>query len=84
MSKKTTSKGIVSWPEEERPRERLLSRGSEALTDSELIAILLRIGYKGTSAAEMGRQLLKQFGSLRAMVEAPAAALLKVESRRRG
>lgn len=47
---KARSKGIVSWPEEERPRERLLSRGSEALTDSELIAILLRIGYKGTQA----------------------------------
>jgi len=76
---KASSRGIVSWPEEERPRERLLSRGSEALTDSELIAILLRIGYKGTSAVELGRQLLKQFGSLRAMVEAPAVALLKIK-----
>jgi DNA repair protein RadC len=76
---KAKSKGIVSWPEEERPRERLLSRGSEALSDSELIAILLRIGYRGTSAVELGRQLLKQFGSLRAMVEAPAVALLKVK-----
>ncbi len=76
---KARSKGIVSWPEEERPRERLLSRGSEALTDSELIAILLRIGYKGTSAVELGRQLLKQFGSLRAMVEAPSVALLGIK-----
>lgn len=56
-----------------------MSRGSEALTDSELIAILLRIGYKGTSAVELGRQLLKQFGSLRAMVEAPVVALLKIK-----
>lgn len=76
---KTRSKGIVSWPEGERPRERLLSRGPETLTDSELIAILLRIGYKGTSAVELGRQLLKQFGSLRAMVAAPAVALLKIK-----
>ena len=35
------SKGIVSWPEKERPRERLLSRGPQALTDAELVAILI-------------------------------------------
>ena len=53
---KKKSKGIISWPEEERPRERLLTRGPEALTDAELIAILIRVGYKGTSAVELGRQ----------------------------
>ena len=73
---KTRSKGIVSWPQEERPRERLLSRGAQALTDAELVAILVRVGFKGTSAVELGRQLLKRFGSLRAMVEAPVIALL--------
>lgn len=75
----TKSKGIVSWPQEERPRERLLSRGAQALTDAELVAILVRVGFKGTSAVELGRQLLKQFGSLRAMVEAPIIALLEVK-----
>ncbi|MGH8064641.1 MAG: RadC family protein [Candidatus Entotheonellia bacterium] len=73
------SKGIVSWPQEERPRERLLSRGAQALTDAELVAILVRVGFKGTSAVELGRQLLQQFGSLRAMVEAPVIALLEVK-----
>ena len=76
---KKKSKGIVSWPEEERPRERLLTRGPQALTDAELIAILIRVGYKGTSAVELGRQVLKRFGSLRAMVEAPVIALLDVK-----
>jgi DNA repair protein RadC len=76
---KTKSKGIVSWPQEERPRERLLSRGAQALTDAELVAILVRVGFKGTSAVELGRQLLKRFGSLRAMVEAPVIALLEVK-----
>src|SRR5436853_3991321 len=71
--------GIASWPEEERPRERLLSRGPEALTDAELVAILIRVGFKGTSAVELGRQLLKRFGSLRAMIEAPVLALLQVK-----
>lgn len=76
-AKRYESKGIISWPQEERPRERLLSKGAQALTDSELIAILIRVGFKGTNAVEMARQLLKQFGSLRAMVEAPVIALLK-------
>lgn len=73
------SKGIVSWPQEERPRERLLSKGAQALTDAELVGILLRVGFKGTSAVELGRDLLKQFGSLRAMVEAPVIALLDIK-----
>jgi DNA repair protein RadC len=79
VNSKLTSKGIVSWPENERPRERLLSRGAQALTDAELVAILIRVGFKGTSAVELARQLLQQFGSLRAMVEAPVIALLDVK-----
>jgi DNA repair protein RadC len=73
------SKGIVVWPQEERPRERLLSRGPEALTDAELIAILIRVGFKGTNAVELGRQLLNRFGTLRAMVEAPVLDLLSIK-----
>ncbi len=60
------STGIATWPQEERPRERLLSKGAQALTDAELVAILIRVGMKGTNAVEMARQLLMQFGSLRA------------------
>ena len=73
------SKGIVSWPQEERPREMLLSRGPEALTDAELIAILIRVGFKGTNAVELGRQLLTRFGSLRAMVQASVLDLLSIK-----
>src|SRR3990170_5188270 len=75
----TRSQGIVSWPEDERPRERLLRRGPHALTDAELIAILVRVGFHGTNAVELGRQLLKQFGSLRAMAEAPLSAMLDIK-----
>lgn len=78
-AKKHRSKGIISWPQEERPRERLLSKGSDALTDSELVAILIRVGFKGTNAVEMARQLLRQFGSLRGMMEASAISLLDVK-----
>jgi DNA repair protein RadC len=76
MAAQTTNKsqGITSWPEDERPRERLLSRGSHALTDGELIAILLRVGVRGKSAVELGRELIKRFGSLHAMMTAPLDA----------
>ena len=76
---KTKKLGIASWPQEDRPRERLLSKGAQALSDAELLAILLRVGYKGTNAVEMSRQLLKEFGSLRTMVEAPVIALLEIK-----
>jgi DNA repair protein RadC len=66
--------GIFSWPEEERPREKLLSLGPHSLTDAQLIAILLRIGIKGKDAVECGRELIECFGSLHAMMSAPLSA----------
>jgi len=59
---------ITDWPSEERPREKLLSRGPAALSDAELLAIFLRTGIKGTSAVALARQLLSSFGSLRALL----------------
>lgn len=76
---KVRSRGIVAWPEGERPRERLLRSGAQSLTDAELLAILLRTGLRGTSAVELGRQILKKFGSLRALSEAPLFAILEVK-----
>ena len=55
---------ISELPQEERPREKLLARGAAALTDPELIAILLRTGLPGANAIEVARQLLKRYGSL--------------------
>lgn len=74
-----TTEGIGAWPAEERPRERLLRRGPDALTDAELVAILLRVGTRGVSAVALARQLLERFGSLRALAEAPILALLAVK-----
>ena len=76
---RTKSKGIVAWPEGERPRERLLRLGAQSLTDAELVAILLRVGMQGTNAVELARQILKKFGSLRALAEVPVSALLEVK-----
>lgn len=66
--------GIAEWPEDERPRERLLSRGPHALTDAELLAVLLRVGVRGKSAVELGRELLKRFGPLQNMLAAPPSS----------
>src|SRR6266568_442007 len=50
--KKRKSMGIVAWPEGDRPRERLLRHGAQSLTDAELVAILLRVGVKGSKNAK--------------------------------
>ena len=55
---------ITDWPEDERPRERLLTRGAAVLSDAELLAIFLRVGVRGKSAVDLARELLKRFGSL--------------------
>lgn len=59
--------GIKSWPEDDRPREKLLKKGAVALSNSELLAILLRTGTKGTSAIDLSRKILGKFGSFRNM-----------------
>ena len=66
--------GIAQWPEDERPRERLLSRGAQALTDAELLAIILRVGVQGKNAVTLARELLTKFGSLQGMMTAPLIA----------
>lgn len=61
---------IKLWPEQERPRERLLNQGAESLADSELLAIFLRSGSKQHSAVELARILIQHFGSLNAVFDA--------------
>lgn len=55
---------IKSWPEGERPREKLLSMGAHALSDAELLALFLRTGLPGISAVDLARKLITQHGSL--------------------
>jgi DNA repair protein RadC len=61
---------ITDWPADERPREKLLSRGAQQLSDAELLAIFLRTGVKGKSAVDLARDLLVDFGSLRGLLMA--------------
>ncbi|MDO4998458.1 MAG: DNA repair protein RadC [Neisseria sp.] len=66
---------IKDWPEGERPREKLLERGAAALSDAELLAILLRVGTKGMSAVDLARYLLNELGSLGKLMNAPEREL---------
>lgn len=66
---------IKQWPEGERPREKLLAHGAAALSDAELLAILLRVGTRGMSAVDLARYLLNEFGSLGRLMSAEAKIL---------
>jgi DNA repair protein RadC len=61
---------IRDWPSSERPREKLLEKGPAALSDAELLAILLRTGTPGRSALELARDLLQSFRSFRRLLAA--------------
>jgi DNA repair protein RadC len=69
---------ISDWPVEERPRERLLASGAGALSDAELLAVLLRTGVRGKSAVQLARELLDQFGSITRLLE-EGTALTRVK-----
>jgi DNA repair protein RadC len=69
---------ISDWPAAERPREKLIELGAEALSDAELLAIFLRVGVVGKSAVDLARDLLNQFGSLNGIFAATEQELSQV------
>jgi len=72
---------IKDWPEDERPREKLLQRGGQALSDAELLALVLRTGDAASkrSALDHARLLLDRFGSLQQLAAASLAELQQVK-----
>lgn len=66
---------ITDWHESERPRERLAALGPQALSNAELIAILLRVGLPGENAVQVGQRLLQTFGGIAGLHRAPFAEL---------
>src|SRR5581483_1526148 len=75
----STSIRIKDLPDSERPRERLVANGADALSTTELIAILLRTGMKGVSAIDVARNLLQKFGTLDHLSRASLDDLRKVK-----
>lgn len=70
---------IKNWPASERPRERLLEKGAQSLSDAELLAVLLRNGVPGKDATQLARELLTEFGGLRGFLHASPRELLQKE-----
>ena len=70
---------LKDQPVSERPRERLVALGADALSHAELIAILLRTGLKGANAIDVGRQLVQKFGSLHSLAQASVEDLQTVK-----
>ena len=69
---------IREMPQDQRPREKLLAHGVSALSDPELIAILLRTGLRGANAVEVGRQLLEKYKSLTGISRCSVKELRKI------
>ena len=66
------------WPPGERPREKLLEQGPEALSDAELLAIFLRTGVKGLHVVQLARDLLRKFDGLRGLINASRSDFCRV------
>jgi DNA repair protein RadC len=69
MAAKKGGQGITQWPETERPRERLLSQGPHVLTDAQLLAIVLRVGRHGSSAVQVGMDILDRLGGVAGLAQ---------------
>ena len=61
---------IKDWPERERPREKLIHQGAGALSDAEVVAVLLRVGTAEVDAVRLAQRLISEHGGLRALLEA--------------
>ncbi|MDB6032596.1 MAG: radC3, partial [Verrucomicrobiales bacterium] len=75
----TTNLRIKDLPDAERPRERLLAHGADALRNAELVAILLRTGMKGASAIQIAEQLLQKFSTLENLAKASLDDIRKIK-----
>lgn len=69
---------IPEWPEDERPRERLTRFGADKLSDSEILAILLRVGSQETTAIDLARKLIQEFGGFRGLDAKSVSELCKI------
>jgi DNA repair protein RadC len=72
-------KHLKDWPQDERPRERLLSHGAGTLSDAQLLGIIIRSGGSGQTAVDLGRELLERFGGLGGIAQAGVREICSVK-----
>lgn len=70
---------ILQLPKDSRPREKLLQRGPQALSDAELLAIFLRVGVPGMNAVALSEYLLTHFGSLQGLLTASESEFCQIK-----
>lgn len=70
---------IRDWPQNERPREKLIANGARGLTEAELLAIFFRTGIAGRSAVDLARDVLIRFGGLTALFASPLAEFIRIK-----
>jgi len=70
---------IADWPQQERPRERLLAHGAGSLSDAELVAVCLRSGTRGKSAVDLARELITVFGGVSGLLGADLGRLVQIK-----
>lgn len=75
----STTYAITQWPKDERPREKLLEQGAQALSDSELLAIFLRTGINGITAVDLARQIIEQTGGLRGLMTLTSQQICEIK-----
>ena len=78
-TEKSKTANIKDWPKTDRPREMLLDKGAEALSDAHLLAILLRTGRQGQNAIDLAREMLNTFGGIRGLLSTTHEDLLKIK-----
>lgn len=69
---------ITDWPQDQRPRERLINQGAHVLSNAELLAVFLRVGVAGKSAVDLGRDIVVHFGSLQGLFSARLADFVRI------
>jgi len=73
---------INRWPQDERPREKLIKKGPEYLSDCELLAIILRTGVGNSkekfSALDLAKKILAEYGSLKNLLDLSLSEFLKI------
>ncbi|MBI3357089.1 MAG: DNA repair protein RadC [Nitrospirae bacterium] len=79
MTRKVRGKGITYWPVTERPRERLLAKGADVLSDAQLLAILLRTGRRDFSAVQVAIELLDQVGGISGLAKSGVEELCMIQ-----
>ena len=79
MDEAKTTARITDINKDNRPRERLAAEGPQALSDAELLAILLRVGVQGRNAIEVGQDVLNRFGTLAGIQRAPISELCAIK-----